>query len=154
MNTYYAVIDTNVIISSAMSANSFPRQVYDAIKDGIIVPLLSDEIFVEYNNVIKRSKFHFPNDVVNDILNLFITHGIFMDGTHPLDAIIPDLKDVIFYEVVLEARDKTDAYLVTGNSRHFPKQTFIVTPRQMINIINGLAPDQLDIVSKNNNESA
>ena len=30
---------------------------------------------------------------------------------------------------------KEDAYLVTGNIKHFPTEPFIVTPRQMIDII-------------------
>ena len=44
------------------------------------------------------------------------------------------MKDLPFYEVVLEKRDK-DAYLVTGNIKHFPKEFFIVTASQMLDIL-------------------
>lgn len=35
----------------------------------------------------------------------------------------------------MEERKEEDAYLVTGNIRHFPVEPFIVTPRQMLDII-------------------
>lgn len=47
----------------------------------------------------------------------------------------PDMKDVPFYEVVLEKWDD-DAYLVTGNIKHFPKEPYIVTPRELLDILN------------------
>ena len=47
---------------------------------------------------------------------------------------MPDAKDVPFYQVVMEKRD-SDAYLVTGNIKHFPKAEYIVTPREMLEIL-------------------
>ena len=47
---------------------------------------------------------------------------------------ILDMDDLVFYEVVIEKRED-DAYLITGNIRHFPKRDFIVTPAEMIAII-------------------
>ncbi len=35
----------------------------------------------------------------------------------------------------MEERKERDAYLVTGNVKHFPEKPFVVTPRQMIDII-------------------
>ena len=35
----------------------------------------------------------------------------------------------------MEERKEEDAYLVTGNIRHFPEKPYVVTPRQMLNII-------------------
>lgn len=32
-------------------------------------------------------------------------------------------------------RKDEDAYLVTGNIKHFPNKPFIVTPKELINII-------------------
>ena len=51
-------------------------------------------------------------------------------------ADLPDMKDLPFYEVVMEKRTK-DAYLVTGNLKHFPVKPFIVTVRQMLDIMDG-----------------
>ena len=47
---------------------------------------------------------------------------------------ILDMDDLVFYEVVIEKRED-DAYLITGNIRHFPKRDFIVTPAEMMAII-------------------
>lgn len=47
---------------------------------------------------------------------------------------MPDMKDLPFYEVVMEKR-VDDAYLVTGNLKHLPKRTYIVTARQMLDIL-------------------
>ena len=48
---------------------------------------------------------------------------------------LPDPKDVVFYAVLMEKRKENDAYLVTGNMKHFPLRTYIVTPREMLEII-------------------
>ena len=50
------------------------------------------------------------------------------------DEILPDMDDLIFYEVVMEKRDD-DAYLITGNAKHFPVRDFIVTPSEMMQIL-------------------
>ncbi len=104
------------------------------VLDGFIVPILNKEIFEEYRDVLLRPKFAFPEQIVKDILNEFDNHGVYVDA-EPLNVELPDPKDIVFYEVVMEERKEEDAYLVTGNIRHFPGKPFIVTPRQMMDII-------------------
>ena len=48
--------------------------------------------------------------------------------------ISPDEDDAVFYEVAMSVED---AYLVTGNIRHFPKVSKVVTPAEMIKIVKG-----------------
>lgn len=48
---------------------------------------------------------------------------------------MPDPKDRVFYEVVMEKRKTEDAYLVTGNIKYFSIKPFIVTPREIMDII-------------------
>ena len=43
-----------------------------------------------------------------------------------------DADDVVFYEVALS---KEDAFLVTGNTKHFPKNPIVVTPAEMLEIL-------------------
>jgi hypothetical protein len=50
---------------------------------------------------------------------------------------IPDLGDVVFYAVLMEKRKEEEAYLVTGNLKHFPVRSYVVTPREMLDIIEG-----------------
>ena len=38
----------------------------------------------------------------------------------------------MFYEVALS---KDDAYLVTGNKKHFPQTPIVVTPAEMLEIL-------------------
>ena len=54
----------------------------------------------------------------------------------PACEILPDIKDLPFYEVVLE-KGEEEAYLVTGNLTHFPAKPFIVTAREFLDILNG-----------------
>lgn len=131
---FYAVIDTNVLVSAAMKPESVPGQVLELVLDGVIVPVLNKTIIEEYRDVLLRPKFDFPEQVVKDILSEIDGHGIYVDA-EPIDIDFPDPKDLVFYEVVMEERKEEDAYLVTGNVKHFPGNPFIVTPRQMINII-------------------
>lgn len=45
------------------------------------------------------------------------------------------MKDLPFYEVVMEIRDEEEAYLVTGNMKHFPERPYIVTARQFLDLL-------------------
>lgn len=45
---YYAVLDTNVLVSALLAGKSVPAPVLDEAIAGRIVPLYDDEIIVEY----------------------------------------------------------------------------------------------------------
>ena len=133
-NKIYAVIDTNVIVSALLSKNSHSSTtiVYEAILDGLLIPVYNDEILKEYLDVLSRKKFPFAKEDIQNI-ELLLTHiGIKMDRTKANEEIFPDQKDVVFYEVALS---KEDAYLVTGNIKHFPQKPFVVTPAEMVEIL-------------------
>lgn len=90
---YYAVIDTNVLLSALLSKNENAAtvKVLDAVFERKIIPLYHQDILI-------------------------------------------DMDDLVFYEVAMEKRDD-DAYLVTGNQKHYPFKDFIVTPAEMMAII-------------------
>jgi len=48
--------------------------------------------------------------------------------------IIPDIKYLPFYEVVMSTQDK-HTHLITGNMKPYPQKTFIVTPSQFLEIL-------------------
>ena len=131
---YYAVIDTNVLISAMLKWDSVPGNIMELAFSGPVIPVLNEEIFNEYREVLLRPKFHITEAIVNDVLEAINERGIFVDA-QTLDIELPDPKDRVFYEVVMEERDDENAYLVTGNIKHFPEKPFIVTPRQMLDII-------------------
>lgn len=88
----------------------------------------------EYEEVLSRSKFKFPDDAVQVFLSEIKSRAVFIDAG-PVDELIPDPKDIVFYAVLMEKRKKDDAYLVTGNLKHFPVRTYIITPREMLGIL-------------------
>jgi len=130
--TYYAVIDTNVFISALLSKNSDAAtvKVLRAIFDGRIVPLYHNEILAEYNEVLHREKFHFQEKSIQMVLMAVKEFGMEV-FPQPTGEILVDMDDLIFYEVAMEKRDD-DAYLVTGNQKHYPIRDFIVTPVEMM----------------------
>ena len=131
---YYAVIDTNVLVSAMLKWNSVPGSILELVFAGPIVPLLHKEIVDEYKEVLSRPKFHLTNDIIEDVLTELREKGIFVDSEE-LPIEFQDSKDAIFYEVVMEERKTEDAYLITGNIKHFPNKPFVVTPKEMLNII-------------------
>ena len=134
----YAVIDTNVLVSSMLTKrrDSPTSRVVDAIASGDIVPLYNDEILAEYEDVLRRPKFPFSDKAVGALIGVVRELGVRLDPS-PTGEILPDLDDPVFYEVVMEKRGGDDAYLVTGNIRHFPERSFIVTPAEMMEILDG-----------------
>jgi len=129
----HAVIDTNVLVSAFITKNqdSSTAKVWSAILNGNIVPMYSDEIVEEYKDVLHRKKFDIPEQLIKDALNHIMMNGV--RGERVLsDEFFPDPKDVVFYEV---AMSKDDAYLVTGNTKHFPKKPIVVTPAEMLEIL-------------------
>jgi predicted nucleic acid-binding protein len=95
--------------------------------------LYHKDILAEYEEVLHRSKFHFPDDRVRIVINAVKAYGIEVFPT-PTGEILPDMDDLIFYEVAAEKRD-SGAYLVTGNRKHYPIRAFIVTPAEMTEIL-------------------
>ena len=130
----YAVIDTNVLVSALLSRHSDAAtiQVVKAVLEKRILPLYNDEIIAEYEEVLCRKKFSFPYNDVRSILDMIMEVGRSAERT-PVTENFPDPKDVVFYEI---AMSKEDTYLVTGNTKHFPKSPVVVTPAEMVEILN------------------
>ncbi|MBQ8086553.1 MAG: putative toxin-antitoxin system toxin component, PIN family [Lachnospiraceae bacterium] len=132
----YAVIDTNVLVSALLSDkdDAATVQVVGKVISGEIIPVYSNVITKEYREVLSRKKFGFSGDLIEYLMSAIEKYGILVDPS-PSGITLPDMKDVPFYEVVLEKRSD-NTYLVTGNIRHFPKEPFVVTPREFLDILN------------------
>jgi len=131
----YAVVDTNVLVSALLSSHvdAATVQVVSKLFSGEIMPLYSNEIMEEYINVLHRKKFRFSEETINTLVSAIREYGISVEPTAS-GVVLPDTKDLPFYEVVLEKRDD-NAYLVTGNIKHFPQEPFIVTANQLLEIL-------------------
>ena len=82
--------------------------------------------------MLSRPKFSFQAEVIKSIVEYIRTYGILSERVQYLEA-MPDETDRVFYEVTLSHEE---AYLVTGNQRHFPQDPIVVTPAQMLEILN------------------
>lgn len=149
---YYAAIDTNVIVSAMLIPESVPGMILKYAMAGLIVPLINSEILNEYEIVLRRTKFNFKEESINNVLSWLKKEGIVVCRTQSPEKFI-DEKDVVFYEIVLTERTIEDAYLITGNTKHFPKKYFVVTPREMLEIIdNDLLLDHTMFLAENKNK--
>lgn len=130
----YAVFDTNVIVSALLSRNpdAATVKVFEALMQKRIIPLLNEEIVNEYVTVLHRSKFKLPLHLVSAVISSIEQHGIKLQRTYSTEH-FPDPKDAVFYEIALS---KEGSYLITGNTKHFPKSPIVVTPAEMLAILN------------------
>ena len=127
------VTEGNVLVSALHSRNTASQTValLDHILDRTIVPIYNEEILNEYNEVLHRAKFSFATERIEAVLAA-VRSGIAADRT-PAEWNFPDEEDIVFYEVALSV---DEAYLITGNTRHFPPVSKVVTPAEMLQIIN------------------
>ena len=131
---YYAVIDTNVVISAMLKPESNPGMVLKYALSGVIVLLVNDEILNEYITVTNRKEFAFEKEDINSVISAFQEKAVILERTTTTESFL-DKKDVVFYEIVQTGRTLSDAYLITGNKKHFPSKPFVVNPREMLDII-------------------
>lgn len=134
----FAVIDTNVLVSSLLTKNmeSATIGVIKLIASGIVVPVFSKEILKEYDEVLHRKKFRLSEDRIQHLLDIFTYFGLEI-APNTIDEILPDPKDMPFYEVTMEIREDK-GYLVTGNKKHFPVKPYIVDAREFLSIVEQL----------------
>ena len=133
-----AVIDTNVLVSALWTKNDkaptyrlLQLMQLQLMQQGVFIPLYNEEILSEYDDVLNRPKFHFSQKSIATIIEFIREYGI-ESNRIPYDAEMPDEDDRVFYEVALS---KDDAYLVTGNLKHFPTTPIVVTPAEMLEIV-------------------
>ena len=131
---HYVVLDTNVIVSAMLKGDSIPGIVVMLALDGQLIPLVSDIILEEYREVLSRSKFGLNKSAVLTLISELEKRALFPERME-IDEIFPDPDDAVFYEVTMSARTTVPAFLVTVNKKHFPTKTFVVTPREMLDIL-------------------
>ena len=129
----FAVIDTNVFVSAFIThnANAATFMVVNSLFKGKIKPLYNDEIMAEYKEVLSRNHFHISESRRESLLEYIRLHGISADRV-TFNNLFIDESDRVFYEVALS---QEDSFLVTGNFKHYPVDSRVVTPAQMLQIL-------------------
>jgi len=124
------VIDTNILVSGLLSPYGNPAQVVNALKSGRIHIYYNTEILAEYRDVLSRSRLGLhPPDVKNLLETIAAAGSVIIPQVSLI--VMPDKSDRIFYDTARES----GGLLVTGNTKHYPAEPFIVTPAQFVEII-------------------
>lgn len=131
----YAVYDTNVLVSAFLSRrpDTAVVLVVEALLTGKVTPLYNGEIVQEYRDVLRRDKFRLPQKLVDSIVAYIVENGIDSQRNASAET-LPDPKDVVFYEVALS---KEGTFLVTGNKKHFPQTSIVVSPSEFLEVLRG-----------------
>ena len=130
----YAIIDTNVLVSSLLKRISIPGIIIELVGNKEIIPIISDEVISEYINVLCRPKFDFDNSDITYILNKINNNGIYIKYKKTNIDLV-DESDRKFYDLYKSMELMNDVYLITGNKKHFPNEKNIVTPSEFLEII-------------------
>ena len=126
-----AVVDTNILVSAFWSKNGNPAKIIGLIQNGVIAPCYDYRILKEYREVLSRANFGFCEWEIIDFLSQIKHDGISIVA-EPVDISFIDDSDKIFYEVAKYC----GAVLITGNIKHFPKESFIMTPADFLDKFN------------------
>lgn len=140
----YVVIDTNVIVSAFLKSGSIPYKILAKVYDGFLIPVINEKVLEEYLRVLHRSKFNFSRIVIDEFMEFLNHYALNVECLEESKIKLLDENDIVFYQVTMEIRKKENAYLITGNIKHFPKETFVVTPRQMLDIIENDTCSKID----------
>jgi len=136
---YFAVLDTNVLVSALLSSSknkeSNPVKVIRYVFTGLVHPVYNDYILEEYRDVLSRKKFHFDPSRVEVVLQEIRRIGLYSDAME-VDEEFPDPDDAVFFEVAMSFHENEDnTFLVTGNTKHFPKHPIVITPADFVKIM-------------------
>ena len=92
---YYVVVDTNVLVSAILKANSSPAIIVQLIKNQIIIPLVNNKILTEYKDILSRPKFKLSADQIDKAIKEITKEALIIEEDH-IEIELPDEKDRIF----------------------------------------------------------
>ena len=126
------VLDTNVIVSAFLSPEGKPSTILQLVLRGDIELCLNTAILAEYEQVLHRSKFA---RIINQpaiilFFNILSEIGSTVVGA-PSKCNFTDESDRKFYDVA----NTIGAVLVTGNKNHYPDEPFMLSPSQLLALI-------------------
>lgn len=125
------VLDTNVLISAALTRGGTCDLVFQALADGQFSAAWDYPLLIEYREVLARPRFRFSRPVQAELLARFdLAWHTQAATTVPT---LPDPHDEVFLAVALATPDRV---LVTGNLKHYPPArragVAVLTPREAL----------------------
>jgi len=126
------VIDTNIVISAALSPSGKCAKIVEIIAENEEIQLFyNGEILFEYKEVLSRKHLRIADKIQKGIIESIKKVGIKLEPS-PSEISLPDESDRIFYDTALAA----GATLITGNKKHYPAEYFIMLPAEFLKLIN------------------
>jgi len=125
------VVDTNVLVSALWTPTGNASVIIGLILSNKIIPCFDQRILYEYLTVLSRPRLSFPPGQVEELL-LEITNRGLSATVLPSTIFMPDETDRKFYDVAMYY----EAYLITGNLKHYPEIPFITSPARFLEIFN------------------
>jgi putative PIN family toxin of toxin-antitoxin system len=128
------VLDTNIVISAALRPDGLQRTVLLLAMKKPARLYVSKAILEEYRDVLARPELAIRRSSQQRLLQLVRNESHLVHPTRAVQA-AGDPDDDKFLECADAARAD---YLVTGNSRHFPrfwKKTTVITSREFLTIV-------------------
>jgi len=124
------VIDTNILVSALWTPDGNASTIINLVLTDKIVPCFDQHILNEYHIVLSRPRLAFPANQVNELLSEIANRGLSVI-IMPSSIELPDESARKFFDTAKYC----EAYLITGNIRHYPKDPLIVTPARFLDIL-------------------
>lgn len=137
----HIVLDTNVLVSALITKDEnspIVKIVSNIFQDNTRLKVYyCAEIINEYKHVLAREKFNFNKSVIEKLVNSISHLGCKINRLES-GLQLKDLSDLPFYETLLAINEKS-SYLITGNTKHFPNDNRVLTPREFWELLNKIA---------------
>ena len=112
-----------------MTPTGNPAKVFKLFLDEALTLVYSKGILFEYVDVLYRAKLQLNVHDVEAVLNAIQRCGQFVIPSPSLIP-MPDEDDRMFYG----AAKLANAHLVTGNARHYPPESWILSPTEFLEL--------------------
>ena len=130
------VVDTNIIVSAALKAESLPALLISLVVEDRVKLFISAVMFKEYGQVLLRPKFGFNIKDVKEYLAVIKNKAVIVEPLKRVRRIKTDEQDNKILECALETQAD---FIITGDKKHFSFKNFrgirIITPSEFINLM-------------------
>ena len=127
------VVDTNVVVSGVLHPASNPGRILDLMLALEFPYVVSTELVEEYREVLKRPKFGFDAALVDTLVD-GLAAGAELVVLYPQRDVISNNPKGQF---VINLACAANAYITTGNAKHFAGYERTVSPAEALDLLRG-----------------
>jgi len=134
------VLDTNVFVSALLKRSSVPGQILQAWRDGRFDLLVSDPLYEELSDVLRRRKLkaYLKPELAWKLLELIKDYATWVEVAHVPSRAVRDPKDRMVLGTALGGKARC---IVTGDEDLLVLRSFrgvrILTPKEALEVIRG-----------------